>query len=157
MDLNTYQQRAHEVAAYSHPLYPFLGLAGEVGEAIECLQRSAPRDEIGQELGDICWCVQEIAGQLDFNLSDLSTVPAVSLAVAAGQACELMKKQLRKGYESPRDIPTDDKRAIAVRLAAVLWHVEDHAIRAGLTLGDVMCMNLEKLTGRVEKGTLYER
>ncbi len=87
LTLNDYQRQAREVSFYKDipmgevPVYPMLGLAGEVGEVAEQLKK-AVRDDGGKlteerlakllrELGDCAWYLSDLCGKLGFDLEDV--------------------------------------------------------------------------------------
>lgn len=84
-----YQQKAHETAVYPFDKareYLLLGLANEIGELAGKLKKvmrgdyggdlyhitNEMRQSIGHELGDVLWYLAELAGEFDFNLSEIA-------------------------------------------------------------------------------------
>ena len=87
MDINEYQERAHETSEYkdSSPqevVYSVLGLVSESGEVAQILKRLIRRGEsdidedakeaISTELGDVMWYVAEICSRLDIDLESVA-------------------------------------------------------------------------------------
>jgi NTP pyrophosphatase (non-canonical NTP hydrolase) len=85
LELIIYQQEARKTALYvgdpSKKYYPYLGLAGEVGEVSEKVKKIM-RDKNGEfspeaiqdlkkELGDVLWYVANIASDLGLDLGDI--------------------------------------------------------------------------------------
>ena len=82
MELNDYQKRALKTAIYkdisqSIPIYPVLGLCGEVGEIAEKIKKII-RDEDSvltdekKELGDVLWYLSVLASELRLELDDVA-------------------------------------------------------------------------------------
>jgi len=98
MELNEYQDRAHET---SHDtmiggdllLYPVLGLAGEAGELLNKIKKiyrdsggiytHDDRNSVIAELGDILWYVSEVATQLSVELERVAADNVLKLASRA--------------------------------------------------------------------------
>lgn len=99
MDLDEYQRRAGETAAYRDQggfgglTYTVLGLASEAGEVAGKLKRSYRGDEdvpgmvgfleyepIRKELGDVLWYVAQVATELKIPLSALAEQNLTKLA-----------------------------------------------------------------------------
>lgn len=92
LNINDYQKKAHETAAYPSGtigedrhavdyIYPALGLTEEAGEVAGKFAK-AVRDnqgvideerkiEIVKELGDVCWFIAELCTVLNVNLADV--------------------------------------------------------------------------------------
>ena len=85
MYMNQYQQKAHEYAAYDDEIYPWLALAEEAGEVLGKLAKSKRgdnplnREDVGKELGDLLWQLQECAGQLNYSLDEIATMNLLKL------------------------------------------------------------------------------
>ncbi len=84
MDMSEYQNNAKKTAIYPKNLsggvfYPALGLAGEVGELLNKIKKTArdntalDKDEIKGELGDILWYVSQIAEELGLGLDEIAS------------------------------------------------------------------------------------
>jgi NTP pyrophosphatase (non-canonical NTP hydrolase) len=62
------------------PVYPFFGLAGEVGEVMEkmkkCIRDGTPRTELREflkkELGDVLWYINALAHEFDLTLEEIA-------------------------------------------------------------------------------------
>ena len=80
MYMNQYQLKAHEYAAYDDEIYPWLALGEEAGEVLGKLAKSKRgdnplnREDVGKELGDLLWQLQECAGQLNYTLDEIATM-----------------------------------------------------------------------------------
>jgi NTP pyrophosphatase (non-canonical NTP hydrolase) len=77
MTFNDYQTEAEKTAIYSGSLdimYPALGLAGEVGEALNKIKKHyrdgtpLDKEDMTKELGDILWYLSALATDLDIDL-----------------------------------------------------------------------------------------
>ncbi len=83
MDFAEYQKGAKSTAVYPKRLdggvyYPALGLAGEVGELLNKIKKTA-RDgkeldieDIRGELGDVLWYVSQIAEEIGISMEDIA-------------------------------------------------------------------------------------
>lgn len=97
MTLNDYQQAALRTAVYpnigSNLNYAVLGLVGECGEIANKLKKvhrddggiltDARRDQLADEISDVCWYVAAVAMELGM---DLETVAQRGLAKLAARA-----------------------------------------------------------------------
>ena len=87
MELNDYQKRALKTAIYkdisqSIPIYPVLGLCGEVGEIAEKIKKiirdedslltDENRELLKKELGDVLWYLSVLAFELRLELDDVA-------------------------------------------------------------------------------------
>jgi NTP pyrophosphatase (non-canonical NTP hydrolase) len=83
MDFAEYQRNTHETAVYPKNLdggiyYPALGLAGEVGELLNKIKKTArdgeelDKEAIKGELCDILWYVSRIAYEAGIGLEDIA-------------------------------------------------------------------------------------
>jgi NTP pyrophosphatase (non-canonical NTP hydrolase) len=78
--------------------------------------------------------------------------PALKLAGEAGEVAEKIGKRLRDAegdFSNPLFIAD-----IRKELGDVLWYIAALSRDFGLTLDEVASANIEKLTGRVQRGTL---
>jgi NTP pyrophosphatase (non-canonical NTP hydrolase) len=66
---------------------------------------------------------------------------ALGLVGEAGEASEVIKKHLFHGHDMPKD-------KIQKELGDVLWYVTELCNALGITLEEVMSMNIEKLSKR---------
>lgn len=94
MNFNEYQQRAKEFAAYDDDVYPFLGLACEVGEFLDKPTKVIRGDsaesvygspEAGRahqlkEAGDVLWQLAACLGELGLSLQDAAELNLKKLA-----------------------------------------------------------------------------
>jgi NTP pyrophosphatase (non-canonical NTP hydrolase) len=89
-----YQEKALSTASYpsigNNLVYPSLGLAGEAGELVDKIKKISrnkgilvpsksdlTEDEklaIIKELGDVCWYVSALAGELGTTLTEVATI-----------------------------------------------------------------------------------
>ncbi len=77
--------------------------------------------------------------------------PALGLTGEAGEVSELIKKMIR----DDGGVLTEERRQkLAKELGDVLWYVAVVAYEAGLMLGDVARLNIEKLASRKERGQI---
>ncbi len=97
MDLNGYQQKARTTARYpqvgSNPIYPTLGLCGEVGEVADKIKKVLrDRDgvfdpqvleDLALELGDVLWYVSQLASELGVDLESIARANLAKLASRA--------------------------------------------------------------------------
>ncbi len=86
MNLDQYQEAAHEFAAYEEDEYPFFGLAEEVGELLGLIAKSyrgddlvarygsrdAVREQVMKEAGDVLWQLSECMHSLGISLADVA-------------------------------------------------------------------------------------
>lgn len=83
------------------------------------------------------------------------------LTEETGEVAGKLKKYWRdKVYLHPEQYnlenpPEDIKEYIIKELGDVLWYVNDMALLLGYSLEGVANMNIEKLYGRVERGTIH--
>jgi NTP pyrophosphatase (non-canonical NTP hydrolase) len=77
--------------------------------------------------------------------------PTLGLTNEAGEVAGKIKKIFRdKG-----GVITDaDREALALELGDVLWYLAEICTQLGINLEDVAAANVEKLRGRVARGTL---
>lgn len=76
--------------------------------------------------------------------------PFLGIAEEAGEVAGLAAKALRK-YGSIEFI---DSEKVKDELGDVLWNVALCAQECGLTMDSIMQYNIDKLSGRLEKGTI---
>ena len=92
MDLNEYQHKAREHAAYkANPghggvsLYPFLALAEEAGEVCGKVAKALRKGDsidgraVALELGDALWQVAACANELGYTLEEVATLNLAKL------------------------------------------------------------------------------
>ena len=99
LDFHNYQLRARDTALYpavgSNPIYPTLGLCGEVGEVADKVKKVI-RDRGGSfdaeviealnlELGDVLWYVAQLASELGLELDAIATANLDKLASRAAR------------------------------------------------------------------------
>lgn len=86
IDFERYQAESRETAIYPelgrNPVFPALGLAGEVGEVAEKVKKvwcgqdgvytADDRSVIGKELGDVLWYLAQLATELHLSLQDIA-------------------------------------------------------------------------------------
>ncbi len=80
---------------------------------------------------------------------------STKLGGEAGEASQKIAKLVRdKGYYSWDMVPHETKVAIAKELGGVLWYVAAIATEMGFNLENIANLNIDQLSGRVERGTL---
>jgi NTP pyrophosphatase (non-canonical NTP hydrolase) len=73
----------------------------------------------------------------------------------AGEVAEKLAKQVRdKGVTSFSDISPEDRLALGKELGDCLWYISEIAQRLGFSLSEIATMNVDKLQGRIDRGTL---
>jgi NTP pyrophosphatase (non-canonical NTP hydrolase) len=77
--------------------------------------------------------------------------PALGLANEAGEVVGKIKKLFR---DKSGQIGDADREALGAELGDVLWYVAQVATELGLSLDEVAQHNLDKLTSRLERGTI---
>lgn len=94
MHFESYQKEAAKFAVYEASIYPFLGLAEEVGEFIGLVAKEQRGDDmiarygsednltltIMKEMGDILWMLANCAEELNLNLGDVAELNLQKLA-----------------------------------------------------------------------------
>lgn len=76
----------------------------------------------------------------------------MGLSGEAGEAVDKFKKILR---DKNGVISDEDKEAIVKELGDVMWYVASIARYLGVPLSEVAEKNIEKLDGRLKRGTLH--
>ncbi|HUQ38871.1 MAG TPA: nucleoside triphosphate pyrophosphohydrolase family protein [Acidimicrobiales bacterium] len=77
--------------------------------------------------------------------------PTLGLVNEAGEVAGKVKKIFR----DRGGIVTDaDREALTLELGDVLWYLAEMCTQLDIDLGDVAESNLEKLRGRIERGTM---
>ena len=77
--------------------------------------------------------------------------PALGLAGEAGEVANKVKKLIRDGFENA---PKDWREQIASEIGDVLWYCAALATDLNLTLGMIVGQNEQKLSARLQAGTL---
>ena len=77
--------------------------------------------------------------------------PALGLAGEAGEVANKVKKLIRDGFENA---PKDWREQIASEIGDVLWYCAALATDLNLTLGMIAGQNEQKLSARLQAGTL---
>ena len=99
MDFKTYQERCRDTARYpqvgANPIYPTLGLCGEVGEVADKVKKvlrdrdghfdQAVRDDLMLELGDVLWYAAQLASELELSLATIAEANLAKLASRAAR------------------------------------------------------------------------
>ncbi|MBD5357353.1 MAG: nucleoside triphosphate pyrophosphohydrolase family protein [Bacteroides sp.] len=82
------------------------------------------------------------------------TVSYLALAICgeAGELADKVKKVLR---DKDGLFSEADKQALALELGDVMWYVANLSEGLGYPLSDIAQMNIEKIAGRVKRGTLH--
>ena len=74
----------------------------------------------------------------------------MGLCGEAGEACDMVKKHLHQGHDLDRD-------ALVKELGDVEWYVAELCTVLGVTMDEVLCINIEKLRKRYPDGFDAER
>jgi len=85
MTLNEYQKKARATAIYSDKIiYPTLGLCGEAGEVADKVKKvmrdnngyfsAVKKEELKRELGDVLWCIANLAEDLETSLEKIAQI-----------------------------------------------------------------------------------
>lgn len=82
------------------------------------------------------------------------TVSYLALAISgeAGELADKVKKVLR---DKDGVFSDADKKALALELGDVMWYVANLSEVIGYQLSDIAQMNIDKIAGRVKRGTLH--
>jgi NTP pyrophosphatase (non-canonical NTP hydrolase) len=78
--------------------------------------------------------------------------PALGLNGEAGEVAEKVKKLFR---DRDAVITNEFRESIKKELGDVLWYIANLAAEVNLSLEEIAVGNLEKLAGRVQRGTLH--
>lgn len=84
----------------------------------------------------------------DNNISYL----ALAICGEAGELADKVKKVIR---DKNGQFYIADLSAIALELGDILWYAANLAKVLGYDLSDIAQMNIEKINGRVERGTIH--
>jgi NTP pyrophosphatase (non-canonical NTP hydrolase) len=105
---------------------------------------------------------QDFTATTDKAGSDLNTI--LGLAGEVGEISEKIKKITRASFDTyPHGtnavefstFSDDQKKELAKEVGDVLWYASRLADRLGYRLGDIACMNVQKLASRKERGVLH--
>ncbi|MCM1219065.1 MAG: nucleoside triphosphate pyrophosphohydrolase family protein [Lachnospiraceae bacterium] len=77
---------------------------------------------------------------------------ALAICGEAGEAADKVKKVLR---DKQGQFYNADLTAIALELGDILWYIANLASVLGFSLSDIATLNIDKINGRVERGTLH--
>lgn len=80
--------------------------------------------------------------------------PVLGLVGESGEVAEKIKKLLRN---TDGRITPEFREDLKKELGDVLWYISQLATELNLSLDDVADKNLEKLTSRLERGTLHSQ
>lgn len=143
--------------AGSEVIYPVLGLLGELGELIEKCDDGANDGALLSEAGDVLWYIVAVADDVGLTLSDIPSSAYVDntaydaliygLRYAAVMA-DKTKKILRDGV-----VP--DGKFWVFNLGRVRSSFMTFLRLTSLDIRDVMQNNVDKLNGRVARGTIH--
>lgn len=84
----------------------------------------------------------------DNNISYL----ALAICGEAGELADKVKKVIR---DKQGQFYIPDLTAIAMELGDILWYAANLAKVLGYDLSDIAQLNIEKINGRVERGTIH--
>lgn len=91
------------------------------------------------------------------DIADAATFlyPSSKLAGEAGEVAEKMAKLVRdQGVVSFSGVSPESKLQIRAELSDCLWYIAEIAHRLDISLQDVAEYNIQKLSGRVNRGTI---
>lgn len=183
MNLNEYQKQAITTKIYADEValsYLALGLGGEAVELFEKIQENKSNicelseDQfrlMSKEIGDVYWYLAGLAEETDQKLGDIKeelydsiTLPPDvkfdevlgMLIISTGAILEVFKKALRDDYRKfVNKKLTDDKFAkMNNRIVELLVQCEYLADFFGISVGDILQQNVDKLASRAKRGTL---
>lgn len=77
--------------------------------------------------------------------------PVLGLVGEAGEIADKMKKVIR---DDGNIISEEKKSEVKKELGDVLWYISQIAFELGLSLDDIAKGNIEKLSSRMDRGTL---
>ena len=77
--------------------------------------------------------------------------PTLGLTNEAGEVAGKVKKIFR---DHGGEITDDDRAALTLELGDVLWYLAELCTQLGISLDDVATANLDKLRGRIARGTM---
>ena len=171
MKLRTYQIKAHSSADYGHnPIYPRLGLVGEVGELCNKLKKII-RDNGGMftpdkleavsfEIGDILWYVAECL-TVDGEAFKVSFDEVKCNSFHQLQACLVDKPIISwtKNIEyiiaaSSHVYSNTDPVYRCAKCIELVIRIADLCINFNLNLDKIATDNLKKLENRVDNDTV---
>lgn len=106
--------------------------------------------ELGSDFNDYQYRSRSLARYP--NIGNNFVYPVLGLSGESGEVSEKIKKILRDKNGLLND---EDRVAILKELGDVLWYIAQMAAEIGYTLEEVALANLEKLYGRLKRGTLH--
>lgn len=77
---------------------------------------------------------------------------ACGICEEAGEAAGKVKKTIRD-YEGCFD--NERRLGVALELSDILWYVANQAHQMGYTLSKIAQLNIDKINGRIKRGTLH--
>lgn len=167
MKLSDYVAAARSTAIYANrgknPVYPILGLLGEVRELVEKIdEKNLP--DAALELGDVVWYLVAFCDELGLDAErtlassfEKKTEPsddprqlAVGLLLSIAGAAEVIKKVVGRGE------PMTEKRTqtLFVTIQEVGSLMKLLASLLGTSIEEAMAANASKLLSRKERGVL---
>ena len=78
--------------------------------------------------------------------------PTLGLTNEAGEVAGKVKKIFR---DRGGEVTDEDRQALTLELGDVLWYLSELCTQLGVDLSEVARANLDKLQGRLERGTLH--
>jgi NTP pyrophosphatase (non-canonical NTP hydrolase) len=137
----SYDTFVHDTMTYPHAsenmIYPVLGLLGEVGEIAEKVLSGFVRNQ-------------------PYNLDTLHIVRTLRQFWKAGEYASAAKRRIREGRgDIHANCDTNIVEGLVAEIGDALWYLTALSHECGLPLKKVMEKNMEKLTSRIKRGTLY--
>lgn len=77
---------------------------------------------------------------------------AVGLCEEAGEVAGKVKKTIR---DNDGNFDMERRLGVALELSDVLWYVANQAYQMGYSLSDIALLNIDKVKGRIGRGTLH--
>lgn len=162
-------------------LYPALGIINECGEMIGKIKKIIRDDNISnwdltedrkyviaKELGDCCWYLANICCDINLDLSMIYDMRGASiiqqvrqlilprLALHMNRHANAVSESLEQWYYDYNAHICENTRFTNIpnNLSHIIACIEEIGNRCGFTLEEIYSKNIDKLSGRKERGTL---
>jgi hypothetical protein len=179
MNLKEYQKRAMKTAIYPRPtkpaLYPFLGLANKAGEVCGKVinygddgtdENEAIRKRLIDEIGDCCWylsaCLTEMGCVMEERCEYIDAEECdglrdvLFLSEETGKVLGILKKSMRdENWDFGKEMSVTLHNKVYRQLGCVLGAIMRCCVSLGVTLDEVLDLNIAKLKSRQERGKLH--